>query len=142
MDVCWWYMSWRRLTERKCLLDWREGRWSWEQQSFEEIVQELVDGHQRLPQIHRAARFCRDSNSWISPRLWGFHTTAAYSIVGLIMALYAAYLASRVQPNIDLRKLFKDLVPLLTTNLQCFDQVNFESTCTPRYFTGLLQEIG
>jgi len=77
-------MSWRRLTERKFLLDWREGRWSWpswEKQSFEEIVQELVDRHQRLPLIHRAARFC---NSWMPPRLWGFHTTAAYSIVGLI----------------------------------------------------------
>ena len=116
--------------ERKFLLDWREGRWSWEQQSFEEIVQELVDGHQRLPQIHQAAGFCRDSNSWISPRLWGFHTTAAYSIVGLMMALYTAYLTSRVQLNIDLCiKLFKDLVPLLTTTLQCFDQVNFKSTC-------------
>ena len=42
-------MSLRKQIERKLILDWREGKSSWEQQSFEEMDQELEDAHQQLP---------------------------------------------------------------------------------------------
>ena len=35
----------------------------------------------------------------------------------------------------------KSFVPLLTVYLQCFDQLNVESTFTPKYFTGLLAKL-
>jgi len=127
--VRWWYISLRKLIERKLLLYCSEGNWSWEQHSREESVHKLIAGFQRLPQIYLAALFCKASSNWISPRLWGL---AAYSMVGWTIVLYAAHFAVQLQPNIDLRRWFRDLVPLLTTNLHCLNQVNLESTNTYR----------
>jgi len=110
-----------------------------EQQSCEIIVHELVTGLQCQPQIHRAAWA---SSNCISPELRGFHTVAAYSKVGQIIALYAAHLAVQLQPNIDLCRQFDDLVPLLATNLQCLDQLILKSTIRPRYLTRLHHEMG
>ena len=78
------------------VLDWRKGRWHWEQHSLEnpEMDQELDDG--LMQQLQRTSE------------LWGFQMTAAYSSAGQMIALYAAHLAAhlaaQLQPNIDLCK--------------------------------------